>query len=140
MEVPIPSIYLYIYKIKKVPRMATLNYRHFAAAARFALARITIRSYVVLQKEGRKALLFSIFFIYYTIARAGVSSTRVAKMPIIQGCHPRRFFFYFIYIFMNNIGTFMPIFMKKRIRGLTEKITRLYSFKASAHSFPVTIP
>ena len=59
-----------------------------AAAARFALARIT-SIFIHYKKEGK---LSSCFFIYYTIARAGVPATRVAKMPIIQGCHPRRFF------------------------------------------------
>ena len=48
-----------------------------------------------MKKEGREA--FSCFFMYYSIARSGVAATRVAKMPIDQGCHPRRVFWIYIY-------------------------------------------
>ena len=41
--------------------------------------------------EWRKALV-KCFFMYYSIARAGVAATRVAKMAISQGCHTRRVF------------------------------------------------
>ena len=63
----------------------------------------------VLEKEERK--LWSCFLVYYTIVRAVVAPTRVARMPISQGCHPPRFF-YFIYAIMNVKGTCMQIFKK----------------------------
>ena len=34
---------------------------------------------------------------YYVIGRLKEATTRVAKMPIIQGCHPRRVFWFYIY-------------------------------------------
>ena len=77
--------------------MATLNYRHFATAARFALARITIVSYYKGRKESSRAF-FDLFYLLYYSAR-GATATRVAKMPRIQGCHPRRFFF-ILYIYL----------------------------------------
>ena len=40
------------------------------------------------------------------IVRVVVAATRVAKMTISQGCHPRRFF-YFIYVVMEVIGICM---------------------------------
>ena len=43
--------------------------------------------------------------------RAVVAATRVAKMAIIQGCHPRHFF-YFSYVFIKSIGTCMQNFKK----------------------------
>ena len=74
-----------------------------APAARYALARITIYSHIV-YIEGRREssrAFFDIFIYeaYYTIARAGLPATRVAKMPIIQGCHPWQFFLFFIHIY-----------------------------------------
>ena len=85
--------YSYIYiRSKKWPRLLPCRQPPGAAAARFVFARNTsIR--VHYKKEGK---LSSCFFIYYIKARAVVAVTRVAKMTISQGCHPRRFFFDFI--------------------------------------------
>ena len=66
-----------------------------AAAARFALARITS----IFMHYRRKKKLFSCFFIYYSRARAVVATGRVAKVAISQGCHPRRFILLYIYIY-----------------------------------------
>ena len=77
--------------------MATLNYRHFATAARFALARITIVSYYYKGRKESSRAFFDLFYLLYYSAR-GATATRVAKMPIIQGCHPRRFFISYIYL------------------------------------------
>ena len=51
-------------------------------------------------------------FVYYSIVRAVVAATRVAKMPISQGCHPRRVFFYFIRVMLDIIATCMQNFKK----------------------------
>ena len=48
---------------------------------------------------------------YYFIVRLMEAATRVAKMPISQGCHPSRFF-YFTYILLDIIGTCMQILKK----------------------------
>ena len=48
---------------------------------------------------------------YYSIARAVVVPTRVARMPVSQGCHPRRVFD-FIYIILDIIATCMQNFKK----------------------------
>ena len=62
---------------------------------------------------------------YYSIARSGVAPTRVPKMPISQGCHPRRFF-YFIFIMLDVIGTcmqnFNKIYRKKKLKIFHLKI------------------
>ena len=50
-------------------------------------------------------------FVYYSIVRAGVAATRVAKMSISQGCHPRRFFD-FIRIMLDAIANCMQNFKK----------------------------
>ena len=89
MQVPIRTIYEYIYiRSKKPPR---------AAAARFALARITIITHY---KIGSKALVMLSYVLKYSAyvlkySAAGVAASRVANMASSQGCHSRRFFFTF---------------------------------------------
>ena len=68
-----------------------------------------ISYYTVVYVEERK--LSSCFLVYYSIVRAGVAATRVAKMTISQGCHSRRVFD-FIYVIIEVIGTCMQIFKK----------------------------
>ena len=79
------NIYDYIYKVRK---NATASARPPAAAARpteLALARIIVTQNAKRKKERKKGRLLR-------IVRAVVAMTRVAKMDIIQGCHPWHFF------------------------------------------------
>ena len=68
------------------------------------MPRLVLALYVEGRKKGRKEgqLCTNV------VVRAVVATTRVAKMAISQGCHPRQVF-YFIYVF---IGTCMQNFIK----------------------------
>ena len=68
--------------------MATLHYRHFATAARFALARITIVSYYYKGRKESSRAFFDLFYLLYYSAR-GATATRVAKMPTLPIHHNR---------------------------------------------------
>ena len=91
-QVHILSIYSYI-KLKKMPRLVRGCQPPCAAAARFALA----RTYLLFTGGVRLESVFPCFFIYYIIVRVVIAATRVAKMTISQGCHPRRVFLLYIY-------------------------------------------
>ena len=82
------DFYKYIYKVKNPPRKALGRKPPRAAATQFALARTSMISYYSIEERKHEES----FFVYYSIVRAGVAATRVAKMTISQGCHPRRVF------------------------------------------------
>ena len=89
------TIYLYIYGIKKMPRLVGGRQPPRAAAARFTFAHTRL-SWFPRGLEREKEALVILFLLL--IVRAVVAANKVTKMTINQGCHPRRFFKSYIYI------------------------------------------
>ena len=75
-------------KSKNPPRKACSRQPPRAAATQFALARTSMILYYSIEERKHDES----FFVYYSIVRGGVAATRVAKMTISQGCHPRQVF------------------------------------------------
>ena len=71
---------------------------------------------------------------YYSIARSGVAATRVPKMPISQGCHPRRVFW--LYICKVRCHRYLHA---KFQQDLPKKKTQNFPFENLLHSFSVTL-
>ena len=63
-------------------------------------------------------------FMYYSIARSGIAATRVAKLPVSQGCHPRRIFLFHIY----NIRCHMYLHAKFQ-KDLPKKQPKTFDLK-----------
>ena len=90
MQVPMTSDIIYI-KSKNPPRMATLTYRHFGNPSRIhPRAR-----YSTDRRKGDRRQKFGVQQ-YSQSMRLVVAATRGGRMPISQGCHPRRFFLFHV--------------------------------------------
>ena len=93
MQVPMTSNIIYI-KLKNPPRKAFGRQPPRAAAGQRGSRALC---YIVAHYRRAEGKLSSCFLVYYSIVRAVASTTRVAKMTISQGCHPRRAFWLYIY-------------------------------------------